>query len=102
MPKHEREERVRAARCHASRFTWERMGEQVLQLLRAELAGNAEDVRNSPLSPPGRGALTFPSPLVGEGQGGGSSLGHFAPHPSPRPGGEREPECDSLPLAEGR
>ncbi len=91
MPEHEREERVQAARRHAARFTWERMGEQVIQLLRAELASDAEDVRNPPLSPLGRGA-----------GGEGSTRGHFAPHPSPLPGGEREPECDSLPLAEGQ
>jgi glycosyltransferase involved in cell wall biosynthesis len=101
MPEHEREERVRAARRHASRFTWERMGEQVLQLLRAELASDAEHIERierSPLSPPGRG----------DG-GEGSTRGHFAPHPSPLPEGEREPECaaarrmdDSLPPAEGQ
>ena len=38
MPEGERLQRVQTARRHASRFTWERMGEQVIQLLRAELA----------------------------------------------------------------
>jgi alpha-1,3-rhamnosyl/mannosyltransferase len=38
----EREQRLEPARRHASRFTWERMGEQVIQLLRSELACNAE------------------------------------------------------------
>jgi glycosyltransferase involved in cell wall biosynthesis len=38
MPEGERLERVQNAQRHASRFTWERMGEQVIQLLRAELA----------------------------------------------------------------
>jgi hypothetical protein len=31
------------------------MGEQIIQLLRAELASDAEDIRYSPLSLPGRG-----------------------------------------------
>jgi glycosyltransferase involved in cell wall biosynthesis len=102
MAEQEREERVQAARRHAARFTWERMGEQVIQLLRAELAGDTDDIRHSPLSPPGRRDGEGSTRGQGEGQGGGSSLGHFTPHSSPLPGGEREPECDSLSLVEGQ
>ena len=71
MPSDERAYWTERARRHAARFSWERMGEQVVQLVRAELAGS-DEMTNHPSSleigDEVVGAYPRPSPRREEGE----------------------------------